>query len=58
MEMICLDCDAVFIYEGFDRTIYCPNCNSSYTASKTTVDKRRGFETELAELRKKWNYYL
>lgn len=58
MEMICLNCGAVFIYDGFDRTIYCTNCGSSYTASKITVDKRIGFEKELKELRKKWNYYL
>ena len=58
IELICVKCKERFFYNGWSRTVHCPNCGSSSTVSTCTYDRRVGFEAELKELRKKWNYYL
>ena len=55
-KMICLDCGFIFDNSKFDRTIYCPECDSFHTVSKYTHDKKVGFESDLNDLRKKWCY--
>lgn len=56
MEMICLNCDHKFDYFKWDRTVVCPECRSHITCSLESYKQRIGYEAELIELRKKWNY--
>ena len=58
-KMVCLDCGNKFNYEGWDRSVVCPKCESYYTTSERSYNAQKGFEKDLKEiteiLRKKWN---
>lgn len=55
LKMICLDCENRFDYEGWDRSINCPKCESSRTCSAGSYDAGIGYRKDLAECKKKLN---
>ena len=42
IELICVKCKERFFYNGWSRTVHCPNCGSSSTVSTCTKVRTLG----------------